>query len=121
MSLTVTLDRTQVRDLLTFCARKGLKEFCIVRDEDEGALVGATRYGEYNVVYFPGCDPNKYPDWHAVMHEFAGPDEFTHTMPLTPLHEFLRALSGRATGLRITADIDNVHVTTVYGGEHARA
>jgi hypothetical protein len=117
--MDLTLNRDQVRELLTFCRRHGLPHFCVVRDEDVGVLVGASAIDAYCVNYFPGCDPNKYPDWHAVMVENFGPDEFIHYLPLAYLDLFLRALSGRATGLRVSTSPDAARIETIYGGEHA--
>lgn len=119
MDLTVTLDRAQVRALLAFCQRHNLDHFFIVRDEEIGALVGAAMPNEHCVTYFPGCDPNLYPDWHAVMVEFFGPEEFVHQLPLVHLAGFLRAMSGRATALRVSATIDDYQTLPIYGDEHA--
>lgn len=79
MKTILKLSRAQLDQLAAFLHAHPTSRPFVAKDQ--GAYVGATAGLSEGVVdncifYFPGCDPNKDPDWYDTTRKIFGGDDF---------------------------------------------
>lgn len=100
----ITLTRTQVQSLVSFCEAAKSDSFFIAKDH--GAYVGFSTGptpDKQCLFYFKGCNPAKDADFYENARRSFGGDDFGERLPLGDLRKALEDPATRKVRITITA------------------
>jgi len=99
----ITLSRSNVESLVSFCEAAKSNSFFIAKDH--GAYVGFSRGptpDKQCLFYFKGCDPAKDADFYDNARRSFGGDDFGERLPLVDLRKALERPATKTVRITVT-------------------